>query len=415
MRAQARNRQELERAVAANLFDAVICADDLSGPLGGVAALRALQDDRRVHPDTAFILLVENARRDHLLACTRARPDAILLKPFSLALLSQRLKTAVHTRRSLSKLRELEEQGRWEDLLSESRRLASPQGGNYRLADQSLAKALCHLGRQNEAEAIFVEALTRTPGILWAEEAMARCEVAKGDLLSAEARLRSLVKSHPGHVDAHEMLYAILLDKGNLLESQVHLAHLAQFSGEPNRRRELGQLATLNNDLQTAISAFAGLIELDGNERLFEDQVNLVRVLLLNGDVMGAAHAQAHFRQRGRKDPLLPAVDYFITGARSRNSGLLGQSQASMVEGMRLIDDVPQAPHELLLMAVEACLMAVLTFQAAERSRKLLMHFERPLPPLQAQWVMKLHDWARLHPEEDDLPRGLRGYRRFLT
>lgn len=417
VRAQARTRQELERAVSDSLFDAIICSDNLSGHLVGVETLRHLRDNRMVHSDTAFILMAENARRDHLLACTQARPDAILLKPFSLAAVSARLKRAVLARRALATLRSLDDLEQWEGLLAEARFLATPMGGGYYLAAQYEAKALARLGRRDEAELLYEKVLVRTPGLLWAEEALARSEFERGATEAAEARLLRLVKDHPGHTEAHEMLHSILLSKGDLSGAQAHLTQLARYSGNPDRRRELGHLAVLNGDIDAAVWAYGGVLETELTRQVFADHVNLSRALLLNGDVLGATKALAQYHAQGRKDLLLPALDSFISGARSRHAGRLGQAQHEMVEGIRVLDGHPNAavPRELMLMAVEACLIAVLTYQAAERSRKLLMDFDRPLHAHQMQWLLKLHDWSREQPSDTELPRGLRGYRRLLT
>lgn len=417
VRAQARNRQELERAAADSIFDAIVCSDNLSGPLGGVEALRQLRERRLVHSDTAFIVMAENTHRDHLLACTQVHPDAILLKPFSLAAMSARLKRAVRGRRAMAKLRRLDELEQWDGLLAEARFLSSPLGGGYRVATQFEAKALAKLDRQLDADAIYEQALVRTPGLLWAEEALARSEFARGDTEASESRLLRLVKAHPSHVDAHELLHVMTMTKGDMAGAQAHLTQLARFSGNLDRRQELGHLAVLNGDIETAVWAYGGVLDGDMSTRLFADFVNLARALLLNGDVLGATKALTSYQARGRKDLLLPALDYFISGARSRHSGHLGQAQTNMVEGIRLIEGHPDAavPRELLLMAVEACLIAVLTYQAAERSRILLTDYERPMHPHQMQWLFKLHDWAREEPSDLELPRGLRGYRRFLT
>lgn len=416
VRVRARSRQELERAVADPALDAVVCADDLSGHLVGADSLRRLREQNLVAPETALILLVQNAHRDHILACVQARPDAILLKPFSLASLAQCLQRAVARRRQLADLRRLHTQQDWRALLAESRFRQSSMGGGHVAAAQFEGIALVQLGQLESAAEVYQRVLDGRPGLLWAEEALAELELRRGEDARAEERLLRLVASHPSHVQAHELLLGLKRAKGDLSGAQQHLQQLVRYTGRLEHRRELGHLAILNGRYDIAIAAFAAAARAAQNVGSFEDHVNVVRGHLLAGNIPGMAQANSAFKLLGQRDLLLGVIDHIVSGAQSRAVGHLGRAQDIIYQGLRALDSSPRdsAPVSLEVLAVEASLLAVLSNQASERSRAILMSTSRTVEPLVAHWLLRLHDWARSPPEDCEMPPGLRGYKRLL-
>lgn len=416
VRAQARTRQDLERVVRDTPLDAVVCADDLAGHLVGADTIRRLRDHNLVAPNTALVMLVQNSRKDHIMACLQAKPDTIILKPFSLENLSRRLLRAVERRRQLGELTRLQDMKQWEALLAEARFRQTDIGGGHVTAAQHEATALLEMGRGLEADAVLERVLAQTPGLLWAEESLAKRELQRGDVFSGELRLIRLVADHPGHVAAHEMLSELKLGKGDMSGAQEHLEQVVRRAGTLDQKRQLGLLAILNQSYQVATSTLFSAVRETHNINPFGDQINLLRAHMLGGDTVGLIHANSVYKATGHRDMLMYVVDYFTGAVRARSSGHLGQAQDLVFQGLRALDGCPDdaIPLELRLFAVDACLMAVLTHQASERSRALLMDAARPLPKLHAQWLLKVHDWARNPPEDSELPRGLRGYKRLL-
>lgn len=417
VRAVARTRAELVRAVQTHELDAVLCGDDLCHPMEGVESLRALRDQRLVHPDTALILMVDNPAKSHLLACTQAQPDAILLKPFSLQVATTRVERAVAGRLQQSYLRQLEEKGQWSELLVQAQYRQSLGTTAQAPAIQFEVKALEHLDRAVEAEARLKQVLAQTPGLMWAEEALSRRELIRGDWIGAENRLNRLVTDHPSHVAAQELLYELKLDQGDNAGAQRALASLARFTGCEARSRELGDLALLNGDVDSALLAYGSLLQAPNAARPLSDLANYVRARLLKADSLAATQCLTTFRMRGGRELLLPVLDLFTAGGRSRSAHQMGQAQAEVFDGLHALDALPAEAvlPELHLLAVEQCLAMELTHQATERSRALLQDGARSMSNHQAQWLFRLHDWARDKPDDAVVPLGLRAPRQIAT
>jgi hypothetical protein len=248
------------------------------------------------------------------------------------------------------------------------------------------------------------------PGLLWAEESLARRELARGDWAAAESRLARLVEEHPSHVEAQELLYEFKMDQGDMLTAQRSLMQIARYTGDIHRTRQLGHLALFNGDLDSALLAYSSAMQAPGMAQPIEDLVNYLRTLLLRGESVAATQSMSHHRMRGGRELLLSVLEPFIAGARARSTGERSQAQAEVFTGLKALDSFTASavPSELKLMAVEQCLAMGLSFQAAERSRALLSDRGRPLPPFQAEWLFRLLDWARDMPDDSVLPRGLR-------
>lgn len=417
VRAIARNRAELERAVEDQHFDAILCSDDLSGPMSGVDALRQLRKSKHVSSDTALILLVNNPSREHLLACTQAQPDAILLKPFSVQMVTSRLERAVQSRQRYSHLRKLEEEGKWDELLVQSRFRQVGMLAPHPLAVQFEVQALDKLGRAAEVDTRLEQLLQQTPGLLWAEETLARRELGRGAWTAAENRLTRLVSEHPSHVEAQEMLYQFKRDKGDLRGAQRPLMQLARYTGNLERTRELGHLALFNGDLDSAVLAYSSAMQSGSQARPMEDLINYLRALLLKGDCITAIQSLNHHRMRGGREQVLSVLEPFVAAARSRSIGELGQAQTEVFAAIHAMDSFAgdAVPVEMKLMGVEQCLAMELSYQAAARCRALLADSARPLPVLQNDWLLRLHDWARDRPEDGVMPRGLRPARAQIS
>lgn len=417
IKAYARNRVELEHAVANHRLDAIICSDELGCPLGGLDAIRQMRRKNQLSSDTAVLLMVNNPSKEHLLACTQAMPDAILLQPFSLHTVITRIERAVQLRQQNAYLRNLEAAGRWDELLTQARFRQAATGPTRSQAAQFEVKALEKLGRDAECDARLAQLLHASPGLLWAEEALARRELARGDWKAAESRLVRLVGEHPTHIEAQELLYQFKLDQNDFRGAQRPLMKIAQNSGNLERTRELGHLALFNGDLDSAVMAYSSALQAPGMAQPVEDLVNFMRALLLKGDSLAAIQSLNHHRLRGGRDAVLSILEHFVTAARARALNELGVAQADVFRALQLIDGfVPGVvPQEMLLLAIEQCLAMELTYQAAERSWAMLSDRSRPIHCLQGEWLMRLHDWARDTPEEGILPKGLRPTRSIST
>jgi len=85
----------------------------------------------------------------------------------------------------------------------------------------NLGLVLQEAGEREQAEAAFVEALRRQPGLVEAHANLGRLYHATGRLALAEASLRTALRIQPRLAEAHNSLAVVMKDSGRLLEAEA--------------------------------------------------------------------------------------------------------------------------------------------------------------------------------------------------
>ena len=413
------DRAELLRAMTqAEMLDAVLCADHLGGQFGGVQVLNDLRDTQLLPPETAFILMSGDSRKANLMACLEAKPDEILLKPFSPEALVRKLATVVSTRRALAVLRTHAQRQDWPALL----RVASDmlaQGTPYQDdVEQLRLEALGKVGQHDAISAFLQTKLQTSPNSVRLLEAFARHSHQMGRLEEAERALNRLVKLQPANLDAADLLAEVLLTRGALVEAQQRLQQaLKQSPNSLQRHRVLGHLALFNGDTATAEQAylFAMRQHAEVHGLSDEDVVNSVRVLLLQGDTARAWRMVGNAQMKLPHSRVLDLLARLTEALVCREYEALSRTQTRVTQGIAVLNEAG-LPCEgvLILAAAEVCLMASLPLRADQLCWDLL--HTKPhvkLHPAQKIWAERLHKWSR-DVQNENLPQGLLHYQKYM-
>lgn len=418
VRSVARDRPELVQALnAAARVDAVLCDAHLSGPYGGVRLLTDMRSSRLLAHDTAFILMMDDARKSNLMVGIEARPDSILLKPFKPATLMQKLQATVRERQALATLRQLADHEDWEQLL----RLATltlASGTPYVTSVSRLkAEALAQLGRHDAVAAMYRNLLAADPNSTCGLEGMAQHLYRHGNLDDAERTLARLVVLHPANLGAYDLLAAIQLEKGDPVAAQRHLQQAVEHSPYSRQRlRDLGHVALLNVDTVTAQRAYLAATRQPGSAGRDEaDVVNAVRSLVLHGDFAAAWRLVNDARKEMPASLAFEILEHFVEAVLHREYDTYGRTQQRITGGIELLQKtiMPQE-GELMLAATEASLISTLPHWAFRLSHELLhnkLHIK--LAPAQKNWAKKLHKWAK-DVQNEPMPNGLQHYQKFM-
>jgi CheY-like chemotaxis protein len=414
------DRHGLTRAMlqASTPFDAILCSDHLAGWFGGVYALNELRASRILPPETAFILLSGDRRRANLRVDVDARPDSIVLKPFSQEILLQRLGDAVRERKTLLALRKLAQEKEWERLVATADAL--DVSGPFAHAVQRLKfEALTAMGQGAAVLKQYRTLAEATPRAIVLLEGYAQHAFEQTALAEAEKVVRHLLRIQPVNLLAMDLLAAVLHAKGDPVSSQQTLQQALLMSPHSvERHRLLGHYAVLNGDTVTAHQAYGTAMrqECEAVGYRDDDVINVVRVLMLRGDSFQAARVVAAARKARHWSLVLEVVDHFTDTIRYREYDSFSRTQRRVIEGIEMLDRaIMPYVAEALMAATEACLMACLPHRARDLSEELLsdkMYLQ--LHPAQKSWVQKLHMWSRTV-QNEDLPCGLHHYQRFMS
>lgn len=275
-------------------YDIILCEYDLGGPQGdgqdGQQLLEDLRHHRLITASTIFIMLTSEGVYDKVVSAAELTPTDYVLKPFTVDMLSSRIKRALERRTALLPVWQLAAQGKPVEAIRAcaTAAIASPR---YAL-DFLRLKAELHVasGEHAQAGAIYREVLAERP-LGWAGLGLARTMLAQGQVEDARDTLAALVQANPRLMAAYDLLARCHEQLGSSLDAQKVLEEAVSISPHMVRRlRKLGEVALENGDAEAAEKSFKQVVSKArySEFRNPEDHVNLVKAMVTRGDVAGA-------------------------------------------------------------------------------------------------------------------------------
>ncbi|WP_091876002.1 tetratricopeptide repeat protein [Massilia yuzhufengensis] len=283
------------KQLAKRAYDIILCEYDLGGPQGdgqdGQQLLEDLRQHRLITASTIFIMLTSEGVYDKVVSAAELTPTDYVLKPFTVDMLSTRIKRALERRTALLPVWQLAAQGKPLDAIRAcaTAALTSPR---YAL-DFLRLRAELHVsvGEQREAGALYRDVLAERP-LGWAGLGLARTMVAQGQVEEARDTLAQLVQANPRLMAAYDLLARCHEQLGASNDAQKVLEEAVSISPHMVRRlRKLGEVAMENGDAEAAEKSFKQVVNKArySEFRNPEDHVNLVKALVTRGDVQGAS------------------------------------------------------------------------------------------------------------------------------
>ncbi|CAN7406625.1 tetratricopeptide repeat protein [Massilia sp. LjRoot122] len=282
------------KQLAKRSYDVILCEYDLGGPGGdgqdGQQLLEDLRHHRLITASTIFIMLTSEGVYDKVVSAAELTPTDYVLKPFTVEMLSTRIKRALERRTALLPVWQLAAQGKPVEAIRActSAALANPR---YAL-DFLRLKAELHVsvGDHLVAGAIYRDVLAERP-LGWAGLGLARTRLAQGEVEEARDTLEQLVQANPRLMAAYDLLARCHERLGATTDAQKVLEEAVAISPHMVRRlRKLGEVALENGDAEAAEKSFKQVVSKArySEFRNPEDHVNLVRAMVTRGDVAGA-------------------------------------------------------------------------------------------------------------------------------
>jgi DNA-binding response OmpR family regulator/Tfp pilus assembly protein PilF len=290
----AANASSAIRQLGKRAHDVIVCEYDLGGPQDdgqdGQQLLEDLRHQRLITASTIFIMLTSEGVYDKVVSAAELTPTDYVLKPFTLEMLSVRLKRALERRAALLPVWRLAAQGKPADAIRAcgTAALASPR---YAL-DLLRLRAELHVSVDEHAQAgaLYRDVLAERP-LGWAGLGLARTMVALGQVDEARATLEALVQVNPRLMAAYDLLARCHQELGASGAAQQVLEEAVTISPHMVRRlRKLGEIALENGDAEAAEKSFRQVVAKArySEFRNPEDHVNLVKAMVARGDVHGA-------------------------------------------------------------------------------------------------------------------------------
>jgi len=359
------------RQLQQRAFDIILCEYDLASGAGegqdGQQLLEDLRQHRLITPSTIFIMLTSEAERDKVFSAAELAPTDYILKPFTVDLISTRIKRALDRRGALLPAWQLAAQSRLREAI-----LACANGAQAQprfAADFARVRAELHttLGEHPEAAAVYRDVLAERP-LGWAALGLARTMLTLGQVDDARAILDELLVANPRLMAAYDLLAHCLASSGEPALAQRVLADAVAISPHVvGRQRKLGELALAAGDLAVAETAFRQVVSKArySTFRDPEDHVSLVKTLVARGDLLQASGAIRDLERSLRAAPAYDACHAYANALLHDKTGNSGAAVADLQNAVSAVRANNALSSGLKLELARACLAHRLDEQAA--------------------------------------------------
>lgn len=242
--------------ISENSYDVILLGHNVSDSLTGIQLLEECRYRGYIKNSACWIFMTSDASQEVVLHAIDSRPDALIMKPFSMDELKHRLDQILYRKSLFLPVDDAVEIGDLASAISFCKNSFAPFDEEYDEAQLILARLLIDFERPDRAEKVAEKLYWRSrekeAGLVWA-----KAELAQGKLDSAQKLLLELIENFPLLIPAYDLLAMVHERSGDLNEAREVLAEATRKSpmGIP-RQMELGRVATQTKHLDVAGGAY---------------------------------------------------------------------------------------------------------------------------------------------------------------
>ncbi|WP_310389138.1 response regulator [Roseateles sp.] len=262
--------------------------------LTGQDLLDELRQARGLPMQTAFIMVTDEARYQHVADAVEGALDDYLLKPFNARQFDERLRVILERKHALREVFAAIDAGEFGQAagLCEAMFAAS---ATYRVYAARIGSELyLRLGQIDAAKRMF-EALLATKAVPWARLGLAKIELANADAATACRTLETLLADNPAYVDAYDVYGRALLEEMKFEAAVEMLGKAVQITpGNVARLQKLGSLQLFLGDSESAAKHLGAALSIGLHSRAldFQGVVALGLACVDTGDADGCDRAK---------------------------------------------------------------------------------------------------------------------------
>lgn len=352
-------------------YDIILCEYDLAGGTGegqdGQQLLEDLRHHKLISASTIFIMLTSEGVYGKVVSAAELTPTDYVLKPFTVDMLSGRIKRALERRAALLPAWQQAAQGRLREAV---RTCEEAQVANPRFAldfARLRADLLVALGEHAEAASVYREVLSERP-LGWAGLGLARTLFALDQVEDARAVLEQLLQGNPRLMAAYDLLARCMETSGELHEAQKVLEEAVSISPHMVRRlRKLGEVAMEAGDAEAAEKSFRQVVNKArySEFRSPEDHVMLVKALVARGDVAQAGNVVRDLERSMRGNPAADACKAYSSALVQDKAGNPAGAVAELHAAVNAVRAASGLTPQLKIGLAQACLDHKLDDQAS--------------------------------------------------
>ncbi|MDC8770773.1 response regulator [Roseateles albus] len=197
-------------------YDIVLCDYHFDGSeMSGQDLLDELRREHLLPYSTVFVMVTGEASYSKVAEAAEAALDAYLVKPYTMASLSDRLANARHRKRVLKDIFEAIERQDFEAAAGHCLKRFEARGQFWLYAARIGAELLLRLNRFDDARQLY-DAIIAAKTVPWARLGVARTELGSGNVAAARRTLETLIGDIPDHADSHDVMGRVQMDLGEI-------------------------------------------------------------------------------------------------------------------------------------------------------------------------------------------------------
>ena len=270
-------------------YDIILCEYDLGGGSDGQDGQQLLEDLRHhklIGLLTIFIMITSEGIYSKVVSAAELTPTDYILKPFTVDVLSGRIRRAIERRTAFLPTYQLIGQGNMREAIRAC--VSAEQHHPRYVADFVRLRADLHVSLNEfmQAEELYSAVLATKP-VGWAQLGLARVLFAQSRVEEAEKVVGVLIVDNPKLMAAYDLLSRCRESAGDAPGAQKVLEDAVSISPHVVRRlRKLGEVAMEAGDVAAAEKCFKTVVAKAkySEFRNPEDHVNLVKALIKKGD-----------------------------------------------------------------------------------------------------------------------------------
>lgn len=251
--------------------DIVLCEMSFAGaPMSGQDLLDELRRENLLPFSTAFILVTGEATYAQVMEAAEATVDGYLVKPYSGAVLAERLTEVRRRKRALSPIYAAIQSGEFLRAAALAEARFDARESYWTFAAQ-LATELWLRADQPQRAIRVCSAFVAEKPQAWAKAGIARARFAMGELAAARRQLESVVAEHADYADAHDLLGRVQVELGEFAHALDSFRAAADLTpGCLLRLQHRGTLAFYQGHKREALQCIERAISMGRKSKLFE-------------------------------------------------------------------------------------------------------------------------------------------------
>lgn len=206
--------QDARLALEETPYDIVLCELNFDGGvMSGQDLLDELRREGLLPYSTVFVLVTGEATYAQVLEAAEATVDGYLVKPYSGAVLCERLQEVRRRKRTLKPIYEAIQNRDFARGAALGETRFNAREPYWAFAAQVAAELWLRADQPQQALKLY-NAVLEEKAYAWAKAGVARARLAMGELAAARRQLEALVQQHPDYADAYDLLGRVLVELG---------------------------------------------------------------------------------------------------------------------------------------------------------------------------------------------------------